>query len=104
MHRALDLYYKVAIFELELETCSSCTRLALQSCGFSETCASRTRLVPQGCDSPAGNLYCAYQTCASAKLRRWKPVLCALGVYYKVAILELELLRVLDLCSLLARA
>ena len=32
--RVLDLYYKVAIFELELRKCTSCTRLVLQSCDF----------------------------------------------------------------------
>ena len=30
----LDLYYKVAIFELELRKCASRTRLVLQSCDF----------------------------------------------------------------------
>ena len=44
--RALDWYYKVApIFELELETCTSCTRLALQSCDFPETCTSSAILL-----------------------------------------------------------
>ena len=32
--RVLDLYYKVAIFELELRKCPSRTRLVLQSCDF----------------------------------------------------------------------
>ena len=32
--RVLDLYYKVAIFELELRKCTSRTRLVLQSCDF----------------------------------------------------------------------
>ena len=32
--RVLDLYYKVAIFELELRKCTSLTRLVLQSCDF----------------------------------------------------------------------
>ena len=32
--RALDLYYKVAIFELELRKFTSQTRLVLQSCDF----------------------------------------------------------------------
>ena len=52
------LVYKVAIFELELETCTSCTRLALQSCDFPETCTSRAALV---LDFPAraGDLYFA---------------------------------------------
>ena len=67
MLRVLDLCYKVAIFqleleactsrvrlvlksELELETCTSCTRLALQSCDFPETCTSRAILVLQSCD------------------------------------------------------
>ena len=34
MLRVLDLYYKVAIFELELRKCTSRTRLVLQSCDF----------------------------------------------------------------------
>ena len=32
--RVLDLYYKVAILELELWKCASRTRLVLQSCDF----------------------------------------------------------------------
>ena len=32
--RVLDLYYKVAIFELELRKCTSRSRLVLQSCDF----------------------------------------------------------------------
>ena len=53
----LDLYYKVAIFELELRKCTSCTRLVLQSCDFragAAKCTSRTRLVLQSCDFRAG--------------------------------------------------
>ena len=34
MLRVLDLYYKVAVFELELRKCISRTRLVLQSCDF----------------------------------------------------------------------
>ena len=34
MLRALDLYYKVAIFELEMRKCTSRTGLVLQSCDF----------------------------------------------------------------------
>ena len=34
MLRVLDLYYKVAIFELEMRKCTSRTRLVLQSCDF----------------------------------------------------------------------
>ena len=34
MLRVLDLYYKVAIFELELRKSASRTRLVLQSCDF----------------------------------------------------------------------
>ena len=62
MLRVLDWYYKVATFELELETCTSCTRLALQSCDFPETCTSRAILVLQSRDFPAraGNLYFAH--------------------------------------------
>ena len=33
--RVLDLYYKVAIFQLKLEACTSRVRLVLQSCDFS---------------------------------------------------------------------
>ena len=32
--RVLDLYYKVAIFELEMRKCTSRPRLVLQSCDF----------------------------------------------------------------------
>ena len=32
--RVLDLYYTVAIFELEMRKCTSRTRLVLQSCEF----------------------------------------------------------------------
>ena len=68
--RTLDLHYKVAIFKLELETCTSRARLALQSCDFAKTCTSRTTLVLQSCDFPAsaGNLHFAHSTCTS-KLR-----------------------------------
>ena len=57
----VDWYYKVAIFELELEACTSCTRLALQSCDFPETCTSCATLVLHSCDFPAraGNQYFA---------------------------------------------
>ena len=53
----LDLYYKVVIFQLELEACTSRTRLVLL-----ETCTSRTRLVQQSRDFPdgAGNRYFAH--------------------------------------------
>ena len=34
MLRVLDLYYKVAIFQLELEACTSRMRLVLQKCNF----------------------------------------------------------------------
>ena len=32
--RVLDLYYKVAVFELKLRKCTSRTRLVLQGCDF----------------------------------------------------------------------
>ena len=53
----LDLYYKVAIFELELRNCTSRTRLLLDlyyKVAIFERemrkCTSRTRLVLQSCD------------------------------------------------------
>ena len=77
MLRTLDWCCKNAIFELELETCISWTRFALQSCDFPETCTSRATLVPESFDIPTTT---------------WNPVLCALDLHYKVAIF----LRVLD--------
>ena len=53
MLRVLDLYYQVAIFELELRKCTSRTRLVLQSCDFR---------------AGAAELYFACKTCAT-KLR-----------------------------------
>ena len=75
--RVLDLYYKVAIFELELRKCTSRTCLVLQSCDFR-----------------AAEVYFAYLSCTT-KLRvsSWKcgSVLRVLDLYYKVATFELEL-------------
>ena len=59
--RVLDLYYKVAIFQLELEACTSHVGLALQRCDFR----------------------------AGAGLR--VPVLRVLNLHYKVAVFQLEL-------------
>ena len=72
--RALDVYYKVAIFQPELENCTSRTRLALHSCdcpaGAENLYFVRNRLVQQSRDIQAGpqDLYFAYYTCTS-KLR-----------------------------------
>ena len=60
--RVLDLYYKVAIFELEMRKymrkCTSRSRLVLQSCDFragAQKWTSHTRLVLQSCDFRAGD-------------------------------------------------
>ena len=53
----LHLYYKVAIFELELRNCTSRTTLVPQSCDFragASNCTLRTTLVLQSCDFRAG--------------------------------------------------
>ena len=63
--RALDLYFKVAILQLEL---------VLQSCDF---------------PARAGNLYFAYRVAIYSW--SWKPVLRALDLRCKVAIFQLEL-------------
>ena len=66
--RALDLYFKVAILQLEL---------VMQSCDFLETRTLRTRLVLQS-RAGAGNLYFAYKTCTTMSRFSswsWKPVL-----------------------------
>ena len=78
----LYLYYKVVIFQLVLETCTSRTRFALQSCDraqhlcYKVAIFEHTRLVLQSCKFPsrAGSRYFACQTCTT-----------------KVAILQLEL-------------
>ena len=79
--RALDLYYKVAIFQPELENCTSRARLALHSCD----CPARA-------ETGAQNLYFAYFSCTS-KLRSssqsWKLALHVLYLHYKVAIFQL---------------
>ena len=76
--RILQLYYKVAIIQLELRKCTSRTTLVLQSCDF-----------PAG----AAEVYFAYYACAT-KLRcsSWScaSVLRVLHVYYKVAIFQLD--------------
>ena len=75
--RVLDLYYKVANFELELRKCTLRTRLVLQSCDFRAGDAE---------------VYFAYQTCAT-KLRfsSWRcgTVLRLLDLYYKLRVLDL---------------
>ena len=109
--RALDLRYTAAIVQLELKTCTLRTGLVLQKLRFSswsskpvlrvlylhckvaifqpelETCTSRTIRALQSCDFPA--------SAGTTKLRfyswSWKPVLCAVDLYYKVAIFQLEL-------------
>ena len=103
----LDLCYKVAIFQpelvlraLDLRYTAAIVQLELK------TCTLRARLVLQSCDSPAGpqNLYFAHYTCTS-KLRSfsesWKLVLHVLYLHYKVVTFQLVLetctLRVLDL-------
>ena len=56
--RALNLYYKVAIFQPELENCTSCTRLYTAAILYAaaivqlelKTSTLRTRLVLQSCD------------------------------------------------------
>ena len=60
--RVLHLYYKAAMFKLELRKCTFRTTLVLQSCDFRAgykaaifelelwKCTSRTTLVLQGCD------------------------------------------------------
>ena len=53
MLRVLDLYCKVAIFELELRKCTSRTDLYHKVAIFElelRKCASRTRLALQSCD------------------------------------------------------
>ena len=50
MLRVLDLYYKVAIFELELRKCTSRTRLVAIFELELRKCTSRTRLVLQSYD------------------------------------------------------
>ena len=77
MLRVLDLYNKVAIFQLELEARTSRTRLVKVTI-FQLDCTSCGRLVLQGCDFPA-----------RAGLRA--PVFRVLDLYYKVAIFQLEL-------------
>ena len=119
--RALDLYFKVAILQLEMvlqscdfparagnlyfayqtcatesQFCTSRTRLVLQSCDVPAraSCTSRTRVVLQSRDFPARNLYFAYKTCTTkSRFSSWsrKPVLRVLDLYYKVAIFQLEL-------------
>ena len=95
---ALDLYYKVAIFQPELGCTAAIVQLLLK------TCTLRTRLVLQSCDFRAGaqNLYFACYTCTS-KLRSssqsWKPVLRVRDLYYKVEIFQLEL----ETCTSCAR-
>ena len=75
----LDLYYKVAIFELEMRKCTSRTRFVLQSCDFR---------------AGAAEVFFAYWTCTT-KLRfsSWSygSVLRVLDLCYKVAIFELDL-------------
>ena len=55
--RVLYLHFKVATLQPELETCTSRTILALQSCDFPASAGNlhtlRTRLVLQSCNSPA---------------------------------------------------
>ena len=68
--RVLKLYYKVAIFQLELQKCTSRITRVLQSCDF-----------PAG----AAEMYFTYWACTE-KLR-----FRAGAVYYKVAIFELVL-------------
>ena len=109
--RALDLRYTAAIVQLELKICTLRTRHVLQSCDFQagaqnlyfayysctsklrsstpelETCTSRTILALQSCDFPL-----VLGTCT----------LRALDLYFKVAILQLEL--VLQGCDFPARA
>ena len=97
--RALDLYYKVAIFQPELENCTSRARLALHSCD-SPARAENPYFVRTRLDIRAGaqNLYFAHYTCTS-KLRSssqsWKLVLHVLHLHYKVAIFQL----VLETCT-----
>ena len=54
MLRVLDLYYKVAIFQLELWKCTSRARVVPQSCecptGAAEVCFVVTRLVLESGD------------------------------------------------------
>ena len=51
---ALYLYYKVVIFQLVLETCTSRTRLVLQSCDRALYLrCERARLVLQSCNFPS---------------------------------------------------
>ena len=55
--RVLDLYYKVAIFELELRKCTLRTlyyKVAIFELEMRK-CTSRTRLVIQSCDFRAGD-------------------------------------------------
>ena len=65
MLRKYDTCTEVAIFELELQKCTSRTRLVVQSCDFRAGDAKvsvSTRLVLQSCDFRAGaaEVYFAY--------------------------------------------
>ena len=127
MLRALDLYYKVAIFQPELVLRAldlRCTAAIVQL--ELKTCTLRTRLVLQSCDFRAGaqNLHFAHYTCTSklgSSSQSWKLILrvldlhyvtfqlvletCtlhALDLYFKVAVLQLELIP--QSCDFPARA
>ena len=82
--RVLDLYYKVAIFQLELEPCTSRTRLVLQSRDF--PARARSLYFAYLCFA-----YYTYTTKSRYSSWSWKPVLRTLDWRYKVAIFELEL-------------
>ena len=77
----LDLYYKVAIFELELRRCTSRTRLVLQSCDFRAGAAAGGVLRALS----VLDLYCDFRAGAAAGVLR------VLDLCYEVAIFELEL-------------
>ena len=96
MLHVLHLHYKAAIFELELRKCTLCTALVLQSCAFQA-------------DFQAGavEVYFAHKTCTT-KLRFWSwscgNILRALDLYYKVAILDLELRKCTSRTSLVLQS
>ena len=97
--RAPDLRYTAAIVQLELKTCTLRTRLVLQSCDFRaelKTCTSRTILALQSCELRQSwklvlhVLYLRYKA-VTFQLVLETCTLRGLDLYFKVAILQLEL-------------
>ena len=114
MFCVMDLYYKIAIFELELRKYISYTRFLLQNCEFRaggmevydlyykvvifeselRKCISRVRFILKCYDFRVGltKVSFVYETCI-LKLRfsSCGSVFYILNLYYKVALFELEL-------------